>query len=121
MKKTLIAAAFVTLALGAGSAASASPYRHGYSFEAREAQIAERIHDGLRYGDLTRREAGYLRSELREIRALEHRYGYDGFSRWERHDLDRRLDRLSARVRFNRHDRQDHWNRDGGFDHYGPR
>jgi hypothetical protein len=45
-----------------------------------------------------------LREDLRNVERLEARYRRDGMSRWEVSDLDRRLDVLSQRVRFNRHD-----------------
>ena len=49
-----------------------------------------------------------LRAQLRDIERLEQRYRRSaGLSNWERRDLDTRLDRLSARVFRERHDRQD--------------
>ena len=36
---------------------------------------------------------------------LEARYRRDGLSQWERADLDRRFDRLSAQIRYERRDR----------------
>ena len=72
----------------------------------REARIAERIDQGARNGDLTRREAWNLKRELRAIEGMEQRYrGYDHrMNDQERADLQRRLDDLSARVFANRHD-----------------
>ncbi len=75
----------------------------------REARIAERIDQGARSGDFSRREVRGLRNELRSIEAVEARYrGYDHrMSDRERADLQRRLDDLSARVFVDRHN-QDH-------------
>lgn len=129
MKKFLIAASALTAALAAtAGAASAAPYnahdRDGYRSAAyqngnvnqRQRDIAFRIDQGQRNGGLTFREARVLRSELNTIERIEFRYRRDGLSRWERADLDRRLDRLSQQVRFNRHDgdrryddRRDRW------------
>ncbi len=112
MKKILLATAIAAASLGAaGTASAASPYSygaaysyHGQNINAAQRNIDRRIDMGVRRGDLTRREAASLRAEFRQIAQLEYRYRYNGLTRWERQDLDRRLDRLSARVRFERHD-----------------
>ena len=103
---TLIGAASA-LALSA-SAASAQPYRNGgwTHIDQRQAQLDRRIDQGLRNGSLNRREAWRLRAEFRDIARLEARYRHDGLSRWERADLDRRFDRLSAQIRYERRDNQ---------------
>lgn len=71
----------------------------------RVERLDRRIEIGLRDGSLDRREAWRLKSDLRETARLEMRYGRDGLSRWERADLDRRFDRISAQIRYERHDR----------------
>lgn len=71
----------------------------------RQAQLDRRIELGLRRVDLTRPEAARLRAEFRQIARLEMRYRANGLTRWERADLDHRLDRLTARIRFERRDR----------------
>ena len=116
---TLIGAASA-LALSA-TAASAQPYgdRDGYrgdsyrsdrngwrSIDQRQAQLDHRIDQGLRNGSLTRREAWRLRAEFRDIARLEARYRMNGLSGWERADLDRRFDQLSAQIRYERRDNQ---------------
>ena len=50
------------------------------------------------------REANSLRAELNGIVRLETQYRRHGLTRWEMSDLDRRYDRLSARVRIERAD-----------------
>lgn len=90
-------------------------YNNGYrgygqwqSINARQRNLDRRIDMGVRNGTLTRGEAVRLRAEFRRIAYLEARYrrtGY-GLSAWERADLDRRFDRLSARIRYERQDRQ---------------
>ncbi|MFT4251891.1 MAG: hypothetical protein QM608_05365 [Caulobacter sp.] len=71
----------------------------------RQAQLEQRIDRGVRNGDLNRHEARRLHGELREVARLEHRYRAGGLNGWERADLDRRLDRISAQIRYERHDR----------------
>jgi len=71
----------------------------------RQAQLEQRIDRGVRNGDLNRGEARRLHGELREVARLEYRYRAGGLNGWERNDLDRRLDRISAQIRYERHDR----------------
>lgn len=68
-------------------------------------RLDRRIDQGVRNGQLSRREAGRLRMEFRQLINLEHRYSRGGLSRWERQDLERRFDRLSAQIRYERRDR----------------
>ena len=70
----------------------------------RQAQLDRRIDQGIRNGSITRNEAIRLRSEFRDIARLEARYRANGLSNWERADLDRRFDTLSARIRWERND-----------------
>lgn len=123
-----VLAATSALALGAG-AASAQPYNGGrhddrayhgdrgqwVSINQRQAQLDRRIDMGVRNGQLTRQEAYRLRGEFNQIARLEARYRAGGLSNWERQDLDRRFDRLSAQIRAERNDRQQY-----GYG-YGPR
>ncbi|PCG13638.1 MULTISPECIES: hypothetical protein [Sphingomonas] len=102
--QTLIAGlGLVAVALPA--AASAAPWQ---SVNARQARLDARIDQGIRSGALTRGEAMRLRGEFRQISALEYRYRRSGgLSAGERRDLDRRFDALSARIRYDKHDRND--------------
>lgn len=59
----------------------------------------------MRNGQLSRREAVRLRSEFNQIVRLEASYRRNGLTAWERADLDRRFDRLSAQIRMERRDR----------------
>ena len=75
---------------------------------ARQAMLDNRIDRGVRDGSLTRGEATRLRAEFRQIARLEARYrATRGLQGWERVDLDKRFDRLSAQIRVERADRQD--------------
>ena len=115
--KTLAIALAAATVMTAG-AASAQPYGYarGYdngrayghqwmSISERQARLDARIERGLQSGDLTRREAWRLRREFNNIARLEARYRYSGgLNSWERADLDRRFDALSAQIRFERSD-----------------
>lgn len=121
MKTVMIALAAAT-ALSAGAAAAQPGYgydrshdrnyersydrgaRPWMSINERQARLDRRIDQGLRNGQLTRREAYRLRSEFRRIAYLENRYRSNGLSGWERADLDRRFDALSAQIRYERRD-----------------
>jgi hypothetical protein len=110
MKKlaTLALIGASALAVTATSAA-AQPYRGGNDWmpiNQRQAQLERRIEQGVRHGDLTRREARRLQIQMREVARLEARYRVNGLSGWERADLDRRFDRLAAMVRYERHDNE---------------
>ena len=82
-----------------------SPAYNGWqSINQRQANLDRRIDVGLRNGGLSRREATRLRSEFNQIARLEQQYRRNGLSQWERTDLDRRFDRLSAQIRTERWD-----------------
>jgi hypothetical protein len=77
------------------------------SINQRQASLDSRIDQGVRNGALTRPEAVRLRSEFRYIANLEARYrASNGLQQWERADLDRRFDVLSAKIRIQKHDGQ---------------
>ena len=114
--KTTLAIALAAATLATAGAASAQPYGYarGYdngraahawmSISDRQARLDARIERGLRNGDLTRREAWQLRRDFNNVARLEARYRSNGLSGWERADLDRRFDALSARIRYERSD-----------------
>ena len=104
MKKTILTLAATAAALtGLTGTANAAPF--GGNVNQKEAQIAQRINQGVRSGALTRNEAQNLRIRLSQIQRLEQVYRRGGLNMAERRDLDRRLDALSASVRVNKHDR----------------
>ena len=118
MKKLLVTA--VAAATLMGGAAIAQPYgydRGDYradrayapawvSINDRQARLDRRIDQGIRSGQLTRREAWNLRNQFTQISRLEARYRVNGLSSWERADLDRRFDNLSSQIRAERRDDQ---------------
>jgi hypothetical protein len=113
----LAAAAASALALCAGGASAQTNgarhdrpvvgrAAHWVSINERQAVLDHRIDQGVRNGSLNRREARRLRTEFNQIARLEARYRSNGLNGWERADLDRRFDGLSARIRGERHDNQ---------------
>jgi hypothetical protein len=111
MKMLMVTLAAAT-ALTAGAGA-AQPYGYGQPYgysrqwmpiEQRIERIDFRIDQGVRSGQLTRREAYELRAQLNGIMRLEARYSRNGLSEWERVDLSRRLDALTDNVRMARRD-----------------
>lgn len=70
----------------------------------RQANLDRRIDRGLQNGALSRREASRLRGEFNALARLEQNYRRGGLTQWERADLDRRFDRLSAQIRYERRD-----------------
>lgn len=118
MKKILLSIAAVSaVAAAVPAVASAQSYdrgpgpgygRGGYNQDVggdRVARLDQRIDMGIRNGGLTRNEAWRLKGDLRETARLESRYRRGGLSGWERADLDRRYDRISAQIRYERNDR----------------
>lgn len=100
MKKTIlaIAAAAVTFT-GLATAADANPLNQ------RETRIEKRIDQGARTGKLTRGEATKLRMQLAGIRHVQKVQRHRGLRVAERQRLNHRLDKLSTRVRFEKHQR----------------
>ena len=101
MKKFLLAAgALSVLAIGAPAAAQSWG---GYDpIHQRFQRLETRIERGIDRGLITRREAQALRWEFRQLVNLDARYRHDGLSRWEATDLERRIEGLSARIRYER-------------------
>lgn len=105
--------ALIVAGLGIATAAVPASAQAWQGINARQAQLDHRINQGVRSGSLTRAEATRLRSDFRNLSRLEQRYRSNGLTRWERQDLNRRFDALSARVRYEKHDRQDRRDRHG--------
>jgi hypothetical protein len=83
-------------------------YGRGDSIDARQRQQELRIRQGVRSGELTRREARRLQAEQDRIRFEEYRARRDGFvSPRERARIQRRLDDSSRNIYREKNDRQD--------------
>lgn len=119
MKKMLIPVLAVAAVSATALPAAAQSYDrhgpsrgHGYeqnyggwqSITQRKYNLDRRIDQGERNRQLSRREAAGLRAELNDLVRLEARYMRGGLNRNERADLDRRYDRLAAKVRYERRD-----------------
>lgn len=105
MKKFLIPLLAASTLAGAALPAAAAPWMN---INQRQAELDHRIDIGVRNGSLTRREAMDLRAEFNGIARLEANYRRThGLQGWERADLDRRFNILSAKIRYERHDRDD--------------
>jgi hypothetical protein len=106
MKTLMVALAATTAFSLSAGAVEAQPWM---SINERQARLDDRIDAGVRSGDLTRNEAMRLRDEFRDLAQLENRYRRGGLSGWERADLDRRFDGLSAQIRYERRDTARNW------------
>ena len=118
MKKLQIPALAVAVASAALPAAAQSSDRHGPSrghgyeqnypgwnaIAQRKHNLDRRIDRGVQTRQHSRREASRQQDELNSLVRLERQYMRGGLTRWEREDLDRRYDRLSAKVRYERND-----------------
>ncbi len=114
MKKILISLAAASALAAVAAPAVAQPYggydrgpgRGGYDMVDRGERLEMRIQRSLANGQLTRREAARLRSEVRATEQLAWRYRRDGaFTRWERSNIQQRYDRIAMRLRYERNDR----------------
>jgi len=101
MKSLIIA---ITL-LAAVAPAMANHDGQNASINEREYRLAQRIEQGWRSGELTRREYARLRFELRDIERNEQYFMADGrLSRSEWNQLQARLDNLSREIYRQKHD-----------------
>lgn len=106
MKKLIVAIASVATLGSAVAVAAPASAQAWQNINQRQANLDRRIDMGVRNGTLTRREAFQLRREFQDLQRLETRYRRNGLSAWERNDLNRRFDGLSARIRYERNDYQ---------------
>lgn len=134
MKTFLVSLALASTALVASAPASAQYYgdrdrydrrhddrfdrgdRYGERFQ-RNGQLGRQldrigwqINRGVQNGTLSRREADRLRYEHAQLwRVAQRYYATGGLNGWEAQDLDRRVDRLQQRLRFERRDDDRRW------------
>lgn len=74
----------------------------------RQQNQHQRIKQGVRSGELNRRETGRLAKEQRDVRQLERAYKSDGeLTRAERVDLHREQNEASRHIYNQKHDAQD--------------
>ena len=102
MRKTFIPFALATLL-----ASTAAQAQSDARIDHRQANQRERIHQGVASGDLTRREAGRLIGQQRDIRRTERRFAADGVvGARERAVLNHQLNYASRNIARQRHDAQ---------------
>ena len=102
MKKKIMFAALVTIGFTVASNAQNTPV-----VDAREQNQKARIRDGVKDGELTKKEAVGLRAEQRRVKKTEARAKADGtVTPAERAKLDRKQDRASRHIAKQKHDGQ---------------
>ena len=98
---------------------------HNRVFEQRIDRQHRRLEQGIRSGELTRKEVKRLRKQLRHIAKLERRYTRDGYlDRHERRKLRHKLNVASNRIyRLKHNDRYRGYYKDryGPGRHYKPK
>jgi hypothetical protein len=100
---TMVAATTLGPCIASAEGAVASP-----RINARQQVQRERIQQGVRSGELTRRETRNARADQRDIRQLERSYKSDGeLTRAERRDLTQEQNQASRQLYRNKHDAQD--------------
>ncbi|HEX8180251.1 MAG TPA: hypothetical protein VF525_11965 [Pyrinomonadaceae bacterium] len=102
----------LTLALVVGALAAtteAKPDCHPRGVNARERHQEQRIHQGVRSGELTRRETARLQAEQARIRVAEAFARRSGgtFTARERARIERAQNRASKDIYQQKHDHQD--------------
>ncbi len=109
MKSYLLAAAAVAAFSSAAPASAQSGILGiqqllGGGVNSRFANLENQIRASFQRGEISRSEAGRLQNELFQIRQLEQSYRIDGLNRFERSDLQQRVQMLERRIqeaRFN--------------------
>jgi opacity protein-like surface antigen len=141
MRKFLVSAALAASTLVAAAPAAAQWYppqgnAYGYNNYGQVRRLDARIDAMQRQIDhldrrniLSNREAGRLRGESRDVENRLHRVARNGFTGWERNDIENRIRRLEVRIqreardgnRYNGYYGQTSWSdrdRDGLDDRY---
>lgn len=104
MKKLIGFSLVMVFVLGFSTASMAQ----GRFYDRREHNQRSRIRQGIRSGELTRRETRGLVRQQGRIARSERRVERDGVVTYrERARLDRRLDRANRNIYRQKHDRQD--------------
>lgn len=94
--------------LGVASMSQAEAGTRDPGVNARQHNQQQRVRQGVRSGELTRRETGKLAREQRDVRQLERAYKSDGeLTRAERVDLHHEQNQASRHIYNQKHDAQD--------------
>ena len=103
MKTIVLGLAAAATLAGVAGPAAAAPWQ---PVSRQQANLHQRIDQGVRSGALTRNEAQRLRARFIQIQRLEQQYRRGGLSVRERRDLEQRLAALQRSIRTQKHDRQ---------------
>jgi len=104
----LAVAALAFICLSDATYANERPGVRDPGVNVRQERQQARIRQGVRSGQLTRRETRRMREDQRDIRQLERAYQSDGtLTRAERADLHREQNQASRRIHRQKHDAQD--------------
>ncbi len=108
MKKIVLSAALALLAMtSVAGAHERSGYNSQREIDARQSNQEARIQQGVRSGDLTRREAAALEAEQAHIRALERNAQRDGrIDRREAAQIRQAQEEASRHIYQERHDNE---------------
>lgn len=100
-----------TIAAFAGAAMLVSALPAAAQVNERQSRQQQRIHQGIRSGEVTRREYQQLQRQQSRIDRYEQQSRRDGggLNYRERQRLDRMQDRAGQRIRSQKHDRQDRY------------
>jgi 3-hydroxymyristoyl/3-hydroxydecanoyl-(acyl carrier protein) dehydratase len=102
MKKKIMFAALLIIGFSAALSAQNTP-----KVDARQSTQKARIRDGVKDGELTKKEAKIVRAEQRHIKKVEKKAKSDGeITAKERAKLDRKQDRASKRIVKQKNDNQ---------------
>ena len=107
-KNRISLALLVAGVLGVAGLSQADAGTRDPRVNARQQNQHQRVKQGVRSGELTRRETGALAHEQRDIRQLEREYKSDGtLTRSERVDLHQEQNQASRHIYNQKHDAQD--------------
>lgn len=110
MKKTfsILIAVAITLAVGLSAMAQTAPGTRTRHINHQQHEQQQRIHHGIRSGELTRAEARRLEKQERGIRQEERAAKADGVvTREERKEINQDLNKTSRHIYRAKHNRRD--------------
>ena len=97
MKKILMTMAAVSAL--AAAAPAAAQYANS-NFDVRINELRTDLQAGVQSGRITRNEAVQLRAQLQQLSQLERQFSRDGLSRFERDQLQQRIQTLRQQIRM---------------------
>jgi hypothetical protein len=100
MFSTRVAGFVIGCAVLSVGAQAAAATRQGHGVNAREQRQAQRIHQGVKSGEITPAEKDKLKADEAGVRADErvYRQSGDGLNKAERRDLEKDLNKTSREI-----------------------